>query len=151
MAHDHPTSTPAVNETQFERSRSAPIKALGTCERELTHRPVRVRPSAPQSSAALPEELICSFMHEATSLQSQYQSRMRCKARTVTSTSFYRSLRAVKVLLAALRSTLTVLAPHGAGLYRFALEATALLLIINCPCGPHRTRIQGLRRRWRPQ
>jgi hypothetical protein len=32
---------------------------------------------------------------------------------------FYRSLRAVKVLLAALRSTLTVLAPRMGGLYRF--------------------------------
>jgi len=35
---------------------------------------------------------------------------------------FYRSLRAVKVLLAPLCSTLTVLAPRGGGLYRFALE-----------------------------
>ena len=32
---------------------------------------------------------------------------------------FYRSLRAVKVLFAALRSTLTVLAPRMGGLYRF--------------------------------
>jgi hypothetical protein len=31
----------------------------------------------------------------------------------------YRSLRAVKVLLAMLRSTLTVLAPLGSGTYRF--------------------------------
>jgi len=41
---------------------------------------------------------------------------------------FYRSLRAVKVLLAALRSTLTVLAPQMGGTYRFALETSALLL-----------------------
>ena len=34
---------------------------------------------------------------------------------------FYRSLRAVKVLLALLRSTLTVLAPRMGGLYQFAL------------------------------
>ena len=33
----------------------------------------------------------------------------------------YRSLRAVKVLLAALRSTLTVLAPQGEGRYRLRL------------------------------
>ena len=35
---------------------------------------------------------------------------------------FYRSLCAVKVLLAALRSTLTVLASQMGGAYRFALE-----------------------------
>jgi hypothetical protein len=35
---------------------------------------------------------------------------------------FYRSLCAVKVLLAALRSTLTVLAPQMRSTYRFALE-----------------------------
>jgi hypothetical protein len=39
---------------------------------------------------------------------------------------FYRSLRAVKVLLATLRSTLTVLASRMGGLYRFALEKQLL-------------------------
>jgi hypothetical protein len=42
---------------------------------------------------------------------------------------FYRSLRAVKVLLAALCSTLTVLAPQRGGRYRFALEEAVALLI----------------------
>jgi hypothetical protein len=41
---------------------------------------------------------------------------------------------AVKVLLAALRSTLTVLAPRGAGLYRFALQKQLL-------CFDHGSRI----------
>ena len=49
---------------------------------------------------------------------------------------FCRSLRAVKVLLAALRSTLTVLAPRRAGLYRFALEKQLL-------CFDHQPRITG--------
>jgi hypothetical protein len=40
---------------------------------------------------------------------------------------FYHSLRAVKVLLAALRSTLTVLASRMGGLYRFALEKQLLI------------------------
>jgi hypothetical protein len=35
-----------VNRTQFERSRIAPIKALGTFEREVTRHTVRVRPSS---------------------------------------------------------------------------------------------------------
>ena len=39
---------------------------------------------------------------------------------------FYRSLCAVKVLLAALRSTLTVLASQMGGTYRFALEKQLL-------------------------
>ncbi len=39
----------------------------------------------------------------------------------------YRSLCAVKVLLAALRSTLTVLASRMAGLYWFALEEQSLI------------------------
>ena len=42
----------------------------------------------------------------------------------------YRSLRAVKVLLAALRSTLTVLAPRKEGAYRFALEKQLLFRAI---------------------
>ena len=37
---------PSVKRTQFERSRSAPIKALGTCEREVTRHVVRWRPSS---------------------------------------------------------------------------------------------------------
>jgi hypothetical protein len=41
---------------------------------------------------------------------------------------FYRSLRAVKVLLASLRSTLTVLALRMRGRYRFALEKQLLTL-----------------------
>ena len=39
----------------------------------------------------------------------------------------YRSLRAVKVLLASLRSTLTVLASRMGGSYRFALEEQSLI------------------------
>jgi hypothetical protein len=38
----------------------------------------------------------------------------------------YRSLRAVKVLLAPLCSTLTVLAPREMGFYRFAVETQLL-------------------------
>jgi hypothetical protein len=43
------------------------------------------------------------------------------------SLQFYRSLRAVKVLLAALRSTLTVLASRMEGRYRFASEEQLLI------------------------
>ncbi|HVD95081.1 MAG TPA: hypothetical protein VNE84_02955 [Candidatus Limnocylindria bacterium] len=39
---------------------------------------------------------------------------------------FYHSLRAVKVLVAALRSTLTVLASPMGGLYQFTLEEQLL-------------------------
>jgi len=39
-----------VNRTQFERSRIAPMKALGTCEREVTRHAVRLRPSSPLPS-----------------------------------------------------------------------------------------------------
>jgi len=44
----------------------------------------------------------------------------------------YHSLRAVKVLLALLRSTLTVLASQMGGLYRFALEEQLLVAQQSC-------------------